>query len=59
MLTIALAKGRLQEEALKIFARAGIVVSDEELNSRKLAVVSEDQRFKFVFVVLQNNTTVN
>jgi ATP phosphoribosyltransferase len=50
MLTIALAKGRLQEEALKIFARAGIVVSDEELNSRKLAVVSTDQRFKFVFV---------
>ena len=50
MLTIALAKGRLQEEALKIFARAGIVVSEEELNSRKLAVHSADQRFKFVFV---------
>ena len=50
MLTIALAKGRLQEEALKIFARAGIVVSEEELNSRKLAVQSADNRFKFVFV---------
>ncbi len=50
MLTIALAKGRLQEEALKIFARAGIVVSEEELNSRKLAVHSADGRFKFVFV---------
>ncbi len=50
MLTIALAKGRLQEEALKIFARAGIVVSEEELNSRKLAVQSTDNRFKFVFV---------
>ncbi len=50
MLTIALAKGRLQEEALKIFARAGIVVSEEELNSRKLAVHSADHRFKFVFV---------
>lgn len=50
MLTIALAKGRLQEEALKIFARAGIVVSEAELNSRKLAVHSADRRFKFVFV---------
>src|SRR5215211_6292678 len=50
MLTIALAKGRLQEDALALFARAGIVVAEEELNSRKLAVVSADQRFKFVFV---------
>ena len=50
MLTIALAKGRLQEDALALFARAGIVVAEAELNSRKLAVVSSDQRFKFVFV---------
>lgn len=50
MLTIALAKGRLQEDALALFAKAGIVVAEEELNSRKLAVLSTDQRFKFVFV---------
>ncbi len=50
MLTIALAKGRIQDETLALFARAGIVVAEEELNSRKLAVISADQRFKFVFV---------
>ena len=50
MLTIALAKGRMQEDALALFARAGIVVAAEELNSRKLLVQSADGRFNFVFV---------
>jgi ATP phosphoribosyltransferase len=50
MLTIALAKGRMQDDALELFARAGIVVADAELKSRKLLVQSADGRFQFVFV---------
>ncbi|MBL8204629.1 MAG: ATP phosphoribosyltransferase [Blastocatellia bacterium] len=50
MLTIALAKGRMQDDALELFARAGIVVAEEELKSRKLLVQSTDNRFQFVFV---------
>jgi ATP phosphoribosyltransferase len=50
MLTIALAKGRMQDDALELFARAGIVVAEAELKSRKLLVQSADGRFQFVFV---------
>ncbi|MFN7949281.1 MAG: ATP phosphoribosyltransferase [Blastocatellia bacterium] len=50
MLTIALSKGRMQDEALALFARAGITVAPEELNSRRLLVASRDGRFNFVFV---------
>lgn len=50
MLTIALAKGRMQDDALELFARAGIVVAEAELKSRKLLVQSDDGRFQFVFV---------
>ncbi|HEX4950920.1 MAG TPA: ATP phosphoribosyltransferase [Blastocatellia bacterium] len=50
MLTIALAKGRMQDDALALFARAGIVVAESELKSRKLLVQSADGRFQFVFV---------
>jgi ATP phosphoribosyltransferase len=50
MLTIALAKGRMQDEALALFAQAGIVVAEAELKSRKLLVQSADGRFQFVFV---------
>jgi ATP phosphoribosyltransferase len=50
MLTIALSKGRMQDDALALFARAGITVSDEELNSRRLLVASVDHRFNFIFV---------
>ena len=50
MLTIALSKGRMQDEALALFAQAGITVAPGELNSRKLLVASQDGRFKFVFV---------
>ena len=49
-LTIALSKGRLQDDSLALFERAGIVVADSELNSRKLLVNSTDGRFSFVFV---------
>jgi len=49
-LTIALSKGRMQDDALALFARAGIVVAESELNSRKLIVNSTDGRFSFVLV---------
>ncbi|MDX2031187.1 MAG: ATP phosphoribosyltransferase [Blastocatellia bacterium] len=49
-LTIALSKGRMQEDALAMFARAGIVVDESELNSRKLIIDSRDGQYSFVLV---------
>jgi len=49
-LTIALAKGRMQDEALHVLACAGVSVSDEALASRRLAVEDERGRYRFVFV---------
>ena len=49
-LTIALAKGRMQDEALRLLARAGVRVSAEALASRRLAVGDEGGRYRFVFV---------
>jgi len=49
-LTIAIAKGRLQDAAFELFARAGIVVSDEMLASRRLLVDDEAGRYSFIFV---------
>ncbi|MDT7778218.1 MAG: phosphoribosyltransferase [Acidobacteriota bacterium] len=50
MLTIAIAKGRMQQDALELLARAGISVSAEALASRRLAVEDESGRYRFVFV---------
>ncbi|HST52850.1 MAG TPA: ATP phosphoribosyltransferase [Pyrinomonadaceae bacterium] len=50
MLTIAIAKGRLQQDALGLFARAGVRVGEEALASRRLAVEDESGRFRFIFV---------
>jgi ATP phosphoribosyltransferase len=49
-LTIALAKGRLQDDALALFRRVGVVVSDETLSSRRLLVNDESGRYSFIFV---------
>lgn len=49
-LTIALAKGRLQADALEIFSRAGVQISPEQLSSRKLMVTDRQERYNFVFV---------
>lgn len=49
-LTVALAKGRMQDEALRVFAGAGVCVGDEALASRRLAVEDEGGRYRFVFV---------
>ena len=49
-LTIAVAKGRLQEEALALLASAGAGVSREDLSSRRLAIEDESGRYRFIFV---------
>src|SRR6201991_2577677 len=50
MLTIAIAKGRIQTGALELLRRAGVSVSEESVASRRLAVEDESGRFRFVFV---------
>src|SRR2546423_1914858 len=50
MLTIAIAKGRIQQDALELLRRAGVSFSAEALASRRLAVEDEGGRFRFVFV---------
>ncbi|MFN0111554.1 MAG: ATP phosphoribosyltransferase [Blastocatellia bacterium] len=49
-LTIALSKGRMQDDALKMFARAGIIVEESELKSRKLIIHSADEKYAFILV---------
>jgi ATP phosphoribosyltransferase len=49
-LTIAIAKGRLQDAAFELFGRAGIVVSEAMLASRRLLVDDEGGRYSFIFV---------
>jgi ATP phosphoribosyltransferase len=49
-LTIAIAKGRLQSDALELFAKAGLFDSSLEISSRRLAIEDETRRFRFIFV---------
>ncbi|HMG34434.1 MAG TPA: ATP phosphoribosyltransferase [Blastocatellia bacterium] len=49
-LTIAIAKGRLQEDSFELFKQVGINVSAEVLASRKLFIEDEDGQFGFIFV---------
>ncbi|MEW6127456.1 MAG: ATP phosphoribosyltransferase [Acidobacteriota bacterium] len=49
-LTIALAKGRLQDTALAVFSRVGIGVSEASLNSRKLLISDETGQYHFILV---------
>lgn len=49
-LTIAIAKGRLQDEALAMLAGAGVSVSREALASRRLAIEDQTNQYRFVFV---------
>ena len=49
-LTIALAKGRLQDETLARLAEGGVRVAREELESRKLLVADESGRFNLLLV---------
>src|SRR3954471_10108569 len=49
-LTIAIAKGRMQDDALALLARAGVKASDEMIKSRRLAIEDESGAYRFVFV---------
>ncbi len=50
MITIAIAKGRMQDDALALLARAGVRLSDEALTSRRLALIDESGDYRFIFV---------
>jgi ATP phosphoribosyltransferase len=50
MITIAIAKGRMQDDALALLGRAGIRLNTEEVNSRKLAVTDDTGDYRFLFV---------
>jgi len=50
MITIAIAKGRMQDDALSLLARAGARLSAEQINSRRLALEDERGEYRFIFV---------
>jgi len=50
MITIAIAKGRMQESALALLAQAGIRACDNGNNSRRLAISDETGQYRFIFV---------
>ena len=49
-LTIAVAKGRMQSDALELMKRAKIIVSDAELATRRLSLDDESGQYRFIFV---------
>jgi ATP phosphoribosyltransferase len=49
-LTIAVAKGRMQDEALRRLACAGVCVSEPALRSRRLAIEDESGAHRLIFV---------
>ena len=50
MITIAIAKGRMQDDALALLARGGVCVDEEARNSRRLAISDESGKYRFIFV---------
>jgi ATP phosphoribosyltransferase len=50
MITIAIAKGRMQDSALALLAVAGIRLSEAALNSRRLALSDESGDYRFILV---------
>lgn len=50
MLTVAIAKGRMQSDALALLARAGVSVDAAKIDSRRLAVEDDDGNYRFIFV---------
>jgi ATP phosphoribosyltransferase len=50
MITIAIAKGRMQDGALALLARAGIRLDGDTRNSRRLALTDESGEYRFIFV---------
>jgi ATP phosphoribosyltransferase len=49
-LTIAFAKGRMQDGALRLLAQAGIHISAVSLGSRRLVIEDESGEYRFIFV---------
>ena len=50
MITIAIAKGRMQHDALSLLARAGVRLSAEQIQSRRLSLKDESGEYCFIFV---------
>src|SRR5215469_18856802 len=50
LITIALAKGRLQDPSLGLFGKAGISIPQDLLDSRRLLLEDTRGRYSFVFV---------
>ena len=50
MLTIAIAKGRMQDDALALLEHAGVRLSEDARNSRRLAITDDSGRYRFIFV---------
>ena len=50
MITIAIAKGRMQDDALKLLARAGVCIDEDARNSRRLAITDVSGKYRFIFV---------
>jgi ATP phosphoribosyltransferase len=50
MITIAISKGRMQDDALALLAKAEIRLSPAALASRKLALPDETGEYQFIFV---------
>src|SRR5438309_5768503 len=50
LLTIAIAKGRMQAAALELLARAGVCAIGNGQLSRKLTTEDETGRYRFIFV---------
>ena len=50
MITIAIAKGRMQHDALSLLARAGVRLSAEQIQSRRLSLKDESGEYHFIFV---------
>lgn len=49
-ITIAIAKGRMQDDALALLERAGVRLSEDARNSRRLAITDDSGRYRFIFV---------
>jgi ATP phosphoribosyltransferase len=50
MITIAISKGRMQDDALALLAAAGVRIDPESLASRRLALADESGEYRFIFV---------
>src|SRR6202008_4045130 len=50
MITIAIGKGRMQDSALALLARAGVRLNEDAVHSRRLALMDETGEYQFIFV---------